>query len=1079
MNPKRLPPHYNGRSLFKSLLLLKLSFAIIFATSLQVSAKGFSHTKLTINMQQTSVSKILEAIEKKTSYKFVYLNNYFLSDYKVSVNVKETAVETILLSVLGKSGFTFKIIDENTIAIIKTAKEERISVHGKVTTEQGDALQGVTVSVDEPNATVITNSKGEYNITADENATATFSFVGYETQIVPVNGRTQINISLKESISNLADVVVIGYGSVKKTDLTGSVASISAKDITRVPSTNLISAIEGEVSGVNIIQATGDPGSIGIIRIRGANSISPGANDPLYVVDGLLLSTLGNNFSLNDVQSMQVLKDASATAIYGSRGANGVVIITTKRGITGKTEFSYDSYAGVQKIIKKLNFLNATEYKKYYLEAKMNATVSTAIDTSITNSTANTDWLNEVYRPALIQNHTISIRGGTSLLKYYTSVNYFQQEGVIRNTDFTRLSFRFNSDLNLSDRLQLSNNLLLSLSDTHGVFGDESVSNGVAWARPTQPVLDANGNPTFISVPFPRTNPLSLVNDVVNQNIGYRVVGNILLDYKIFKGLFFKINLGTEDNIGVSNNYIPNNLYESSYMGSGSRGYGTSISWLNENTFNYAVQLNKNNSINAVAGVSFQDTKADGLTGTSTGYVINGFQYNNLGAGSTQTVSSSFSEYSLLSYLGRVNYSYKDKWLLTASGRYDGSSKLAEGHKYAFFPSGALAWRMSQENFLKNSKTISELKLRGSLGKTGSQSVAPYSSFAQLSTTSVYLNGTSPTIGYVPSAVANQNLTWETTTQADIGVDLGLFNNRIQFTGDVYRKHTKGLLFSRLTPPSSGYTTSTQNIGEVENKGLELSVTSNNLVGVFNWTTIFNISFNRAKVLDLGTNPSGGKVTMIQTDAGLSYFPLILGQVPFSAYGYLVDHRDLTTGQYFFKDLNKDSVVDSKDQTVFANFQPKYIFGFTNDFTYKNFDLSIFIQGSQGNKVFSSAYQAMLTLNGQNNILKSVYDGIGTKYPIPNADNITYPPLNNSLIFDGSYIRFKTITLGYSLPVSLLKKTHLQGIRIYVSGTNLITIDHYPWYDPEVSAGTDVLTGWDNGGYANNKSIIGGIKVNF
>ena len=953
-------------------------------------------------------------------------------------------------------------------------------ISGRVTNERGEPFEKVSVQVKGTDVGTTTSADGYFTLELPANAKILiFSHVGMETLEVNIAGETNFNVQLQPKNSSLSDVVVIGYGSVKKTDLTGSVASIAAKDVTRVPSSNLISAIEGEVSGVSVIQATGDPGSVGIIRIRGANSISPGANDPLYVVDGLLLSTLGNNFSLNDVQSIQILKDASATAIYGSRGANGVVIITTKRGITGKAEYSYDSYAGVQKIIKKLNFLNATEYKKYYLQAKMNATTSNAIDTSITNSTANTDWINEVYRPALIQNHTISVSGGTTQLKYYSSVNYFQQEGVIRNTDFSRLSFRFNSDMNLSDRLQLSTNLLLSLSDTHGVFGDETVSNGVAWARPTQPVLDANGKPTFIQLPFPRTNPLSLVNEVVNQNIGYRVAGNLLLSYKILKGLFFKVNLGTEDNIGVLNNYVPNNLYESSFLGSATRSYGTSLSWLNENTFNYAVQLNKDNSINAVAGVTFQDTKTDGLGGASTGYVINVFQYNNLSAGTTQTVSSSFSEYSLLSYLGRVNYSYRDKWLLTVSGRYDGSSRLAKGHKYSFFPSVAAAWRISQENFLKNGKTISELKLRGSLGKTGSQTVAPYSSFAQLSATSVYLNGTSPTIGYVPSAVANPDLAWETTTQTDIGVDLGLFNNRIQFTGDVYRKDTKGLLFSRLTPPTSGYTTSTQNIGEVENKGLELSVTSKNLVGLFSWTTNFNISLNRAKVLDLGTNPSGGQVKMIQTDAGLSYFPLIRGQVPFSAYGYVVDHRDLKTGNYIFKDLNKDDTIDSRDQTVLGNFQPKFIFGFTNDFTYKNFDLSIFIQGSQGNKIFSSAYQAMLTLNGQNNILKSVYDGIGTKYPIPNADNITYPPLNNSLLFDGSYIRIKTITLGYSLPASLLKKTHIQGIRIYVSGTNLITIDHYPWYDPEVSAGTDVLTGWDNGGYANNKSFIGGIKVNF
>jgi TonB-linked SusC/RagA family outer membrane protein len=955
------------------------------------------------------------------------------------------------------------------------------TVSGKVTNENGEALERVTVKVKGTNVATATDANGAFTIDVPPNGkTLVFSYIGMGTLEVSIGDKINFQVQLQPSSSTLSDVVVIGYGTVKKSDLTGSVVSVNSKDITRVPSSNLIAALQGQVAGVNIEQTTAGPGSPPLIRIRGANSLSAGANDPLFVVDGMILTGLGVNFSLSDVQSVEILKDASATAIYGSRGANGVIIITTKRGIAGKTEVNYESYIGVQKILKKLDFLDAAEYKKYYLQAKQNATTNTTIDNTIVNSTANTDWLNEVYRQALIQNHTISIRGGTTQSKYYTSVNYFKQDGIIRNTDFSRLSFRFNGDQKLFDRLQLSDNILLSYSKTNGIFADETVSNGVAWARPTQPVFDSTGKPTFVQFPFPRSNPRSLVDEVVNQRVNYRLVGNFLLDYKIIKGLSAKINIGTDLGIGAANSYIPTDLFESSYRGSASRNYGTTLSWINENTLAYSTLFSGDHFIDVVAGVTFQKTKSDGVTGASTGYVVDAFQYNNLGAGTVQTSSSSYADFSLLSYLGRINYTYKEKWLLTVSGRYDGSSRLSEGNKYAFFPSGALAWKMSEENFLKNIKAISNLKLRGSWGKTGSQTVSPYSSLSRLGPTNVYLNGgSSPTIGYVPLAVANNSLTWETTDQADIGVDLGLFNNRIQFTGDVYKKNTKGLLFNRLVPPTSGYSTAIQNIGEVENKGLELSIRSVNLVGSLNWTTNFNISLNRAKVIDLGKNPAGEDVTMITTAESTTWFPIIKGEVPFTPYGYVVDHIDKTSGKYFFKDLNGDGAVDVKDQTVIGSFQPKYIFGFTNDLSYKNFDFSVFIQGSQGNQVFLDAFVHMLTLNGVNNILKSVYEGIGTKYPQPNADN-TYNNVNNSIIFDGSYIRFKEISLGYSLPASLLKKAHLHEVRIYMTGTNLITIDkHYPWYDPEVSAGADVITGWDRGAYANNKSVIAGIKVNF
>jgi len=959
--------------------------------------------------------------------------------------------------------------------------QQKLIVNGFVLKGNSLPLSGVTVYLKGTNVGTTTDSEGKFSIQVNKGAILDFSYVGMKTQQVKIQDKTNFSITMQEDIVAVDEVVVIGYGAVKKSDLTGSVAYVNSKSITRTPTYDLLAALQGQVSGVNIQQRTGAPGAVNMIRIRGANSLSRNSNDPLYVVDGMILSKIGTDITTNDVQSIQILKDASATAIYGSRGANGVIIITTKRGTTGKPQVSYDSYVGTHSLIKKLEFLNADEYKEYYKKSRQNATTNTVIDPNIINSTSNVDWIDEVYRQGSSTNHTISVRGGSNESKYYTSINYFKQQGVIRKTDYNRLSLRFNGDQLLSKKLQLSENILLAYNKTNGIFADETVSNGVSWARPTQPVLDANGKPTFVQLPFPRSNPRSLVDDAINQSTGYRVVANIVLDYKIMKDLTAKFNVGTEANLGGSNSYVPLTLSESSFKGSARKGYSSTVSWINENTLNYSKILNNVHKINAVAGVTFQDTKVDGLGGSSIGYVIDGFEYNNLAAGSTQSSSSSYAKFSLLSFLGRVDYAFNEKVLMTFSGRYDGSSRLSEGNKYEFFPSAALAWKVSEEQFLKNNKTISELKLRGSWGKTGSQSIAPYSSFATLGVTNVFPSGgTTPSIGYIPATVANTNLTWETTSQINLGVDLGLFNDRVQITGEYYKKNTKGLLFSRLTPPSSGYSSAIQNIGEVENKGLEFLIRSRNFSGAFDWSTTFNVTLNRAKVLDLGKNPAGQPVLQINTSEGVGWFPIIVGKVPFQPFGYFIDNVDLKTGKYTYKDINKDGVVDAKDQDVIGNFQPNYIFGFINDIGYKNFDLSIFLQGSIGNDVFLDAYRHGLALNGNNNILKSIYNGIGTQYPIPNADYGTNAGGNTpAIIFDGSYVRVKDLTLGYTFPTTI-KKSPFSSLRIYVTGSNLITFDkNYPWYDPEVSAGDDVITGWDRGGYANNKSIILGLKINF
>lgn len=1080
----------------KILIYMRNVLILLFITAFNVFADDSysQNAKVNLDLKNVPIAKVLSAIEEQSEFYFLFNARLVDVERNVSVKAENAKISDILSTVFRNDNVDYFVYGRQIILSPKNLNEgknlfQQKMISGTVTdAASGEPLPGVNIVVKGTTQGVISDMNGKYSITvSSSNAVLVFSFIGYVTQEVPVTGQNVINVELVPEVKELDEVVVIGYGAMKKSDLTGAISSVSSKSLEKIVSSDLIRALQGQVAGVNIQQRTGVPGQNASIRIRGANSLSPGVNNPLYVIDGMILTDIGLDINLNDVQSIDILKDASSTAIYGSRGANGVILITTKRGASGKMRVSYDGYSGLQEPIKKLDFLNASEFKDFYTQSRQNATINTAIDPTIINSTTNTDWQDQIFRTASIQNNTLAIEGGTNQSRYYVSANYFKQYGIIRNSDFSRLTLRFNGDQQtLSDKIKINESVILSNTVRNGMSDYETTINGAAWALPTMPVLDAKGKPTVINFPYPRTNPRSLNDLVVNKNLGYRMIGNAILNYEIVKGLNLIVNAGTEVNISNSNIYTPSVLRESSYKGSATRSYYTSLSWINENTMNYSVDIGNNHKINAVAGVTFQRNKVDNLNGTSINFVIDGFQYNNLGAGETQTTQSSYAEYSLLSYLGRINYIYKEKWLLTLSGRYDGSSRLAKGEKYDFFPSAAVAWRISEEDFLKGNKTLSNLKLRGSWGITGSQTVAPYSSFATMSTTNVYLTGsTLPNIGYLPATVSNNKLTWETTAQLNAGIDLGLFNNRIQINVDIYKKNTVGLLFKRVVPPSSGFLDVTQNVGEIENKGVELFLNSMNLMGEFTWTTSLNLSSNRAKVIDLGKNPTGEPIKMIFSSiGGGDWFPIVLNEVPYSPFGYFAEGLDETKTKINYKDINNDGVVDANDRGIIGNFQPKFIFGLTNEFRYKNFDLSIFLQGSVGNEVFAEALRHSLALNGNNNILSYVYEKTGTKYPIPNADygytSDAYTKNSTLMIFNGTYIRVKSITLGYTLPYSIINKTPLKDLRMYVTGSNLITFDKdYPWYDPEASAGSDVITGWDRGGYPNNKSLIFGLKVSF
>lgn len=958
------------------------------------SAKSVKQVYLEVEFEDASLFDVFEQVEIQTDFRFFFDKKDRFLHKQFNLEKETLTVESLLLALAKEAEVRFRQVNNN-ISVFDKGPEQTpplevslladVDISGKITDENGEGLPGASVIEKGTTNGTTTDLDGNYKLNIAESASVVISFVGYITKEVEVGPQSTIDIQMEIDAERLDEVVVIGYGTVKKSDLTGSVVGISAEEIDTRPTSNLASALQGKGAGISVNQRQGAPGSPAQIIIRGANSLSSGVNGPLYVVDGMILDDVGNNLDLNNVESIQVLKDASATAIYGSRGANGVIIITTKRGKAGKTQVGFSTYMGTQRLIKKLDFLEADEFKEFYLAAINNATNNTSIDDDIVNSISNTDWQDEVYRDALIKNYSLDISGGSEKSRYYSSISYFDQEGIINNTDFDRLTIRLNTDWDISDKLKVSNNAQVVNSNNYGPTSFETISNGIAWARPTQPVFDDDGNYTRVLVPFSRTNPVGLTDLQVNDRNTLSILDNLVLDYEIIEGLTAKVNVGTRLSFGNSGTYIPKTLAESGFIGRATKSQSKSVSWLNENTLNYRRTINDHN-FDLLGGITLQKSETESISGTGIGFTIDDFEYNNLGAAEEKSTTSAYSDNALLSYLGRLNYSFKDKYFLTLSGRYDGSSRLAEGNKWQFFPSVAVAWNIARENFFNESTTVSNLKLRASFGKTGSQAISPYSTLSRFTTTDIYLDGENPSLGYVPSTIGNTNLGWETTDQYDVGMDLGLFSGKVNIIIDYYKKTTYDLLFNRDVAPSSGYGASVQNVGTVENKGFEFSLSLQNFKKEdFSWNSAYNMSFNRAKVVDLGTTPGGEEITRLAGSP--SYFFLIKGIAPYTPYGHLVESLDLDTNEYVRKDLDGDGDIDNDDQTIIGKSEPDFIFGFTNNFMYKGFDLSIFVQGSIGSDNFVGAMSHMTTLTGENNTLQWVYDRAGTMFRAPNADS--------------------------------------------------------------------------------------------
>lgn len=1114
--------------------IMRLTAVFLLAIALHAGATGYSQ-KVTLNLSNTSLEKAFKEIRKQTGYVFFYRNDIVRGTPKISITVNDVSINEAMDKCLSNLSLRYSIIDQTVIITPKKTDlvapalqlhpaVPDIQLTGVVKTASGVPLAGASVKLKGTDIGTTTDASGNFKLTLPgKGGILVISYIGYQSYELAVSKNGEIIATLSLQDSRLNEVVLIGYGTAKKSDLTGSVSSISSDKITQVKGvSNVAQALQGEAAGVQVNAASGQPGEKMIIKIRGTNSIGA-KNDPLYVVDGLPTDDISAELNPNDIASIQILKDASSTAIYGSRGANGVILISTKKGREGKTQVAYNGYFGVQSLRKKIKLINASEYAQLQNEVATNDGKSLPWTPAQIDSLngKGTDWQDLVYRPANLQSHDLSVSGGNANTKYYTSFGYYNQDGIIQNSNFTRFSFRGNLDQKINERLGMITSLSLQQSRYVQANYSNADYGGVPFQTmvmpPTVGVYDASGNYTvFTGVPWGQTNPVGMAATLWNPKNALRLIGNTAFSYEIIDGLKLRASVGVDNTWERDDSYIPPSNtfgYAPANPGStpplpelngfASAGYYNSLTFVNENTLSYTKKIGRH-FLDAVGGITYQSSVYKSLnSGQAEGFISTIYQNNNIQAALVPgKPSTDYYSSKLVSYIGRANYNYMGKYFATFTGRYDGSSVFGENNKFAFFPSGALAWRISEEPFLKNISSVSNLKLRTSYGLSGNQAIQPYQTLASLNNVGIVFNN-QLTTGYYPGALANNSLKWESTAQFDIGADLGLWNDRIQLTADYYNKKTSNLLLPVNLPGSSGFGQSSvlQNVGSVQNRGFEFQLATKNITGIFSWSSVLTVSHNATKVLSLGNDATGKPITYEEFGTGGNWFPLIVGQSMEQLYGYKVigvyqsDAEAIKNGEpqkhagdYKFQNFHPGSVVSAdSDRVTLTHLEPKVTFGFNNTFSYRNFDLSFLIVGSYGNDIVNEFRKYNLTLNGLWTPTQQAYDnrwkGPGTSNTgdKPSAGSMQYTrDYANSLWKEnGSYLRLRDITLGYTFSPQLLQAVKIASIRVYISAQNFVTITKYSGYDPEASWSSASINGWDRGVSPSMKSVTGGVKVNF
>ncbi|WP_221393722.1 TonB-dependent receptor [Dyadobacter sp. NIV53] len=993
------------------------------------------------------------------------------------------------------------------------------NISGKVTSPNDQSpLPGINVLVKNGTAGTSTNAEGVYEIQAGEDAILVFSAIGYLSQEIPVKRRTQINVQISDDTRQLNELVVVGYGTQKKRDITGSVSSLDSRDFNKGVQTSVDQLISGRSAGVQVTQASSEPGGGVSIRIRGANSINAN-NEPLYVIDGLPINNSAvvpsstvvtesaprnplNALNPNDIESVEILKDASATAIYGSRGANGVILITTKKGTKGKLNVNYSVSGGVSKVAKTVPMLDAKQYISLLNDLRADQKQQPEFTSEQIAQIGNgTDWQKEIFRTGSVQNHQLSFSGGQDKFSYYASLNYLDQKGVVISSGIKKYVGRVN--LNYTD-----DKFKFGLSLNSSNVKDDFVPNGVSvnegagiintaiFQDPTLAIKNANGTWAQTQI-VNLENPLGLANEVKDFASSNRTFGCVFAEYFFLPELSAKINVGT-DSQDSRRDIFTSRLTK---RAEGTKGVASvltsnSSNSLIEFTARYNKALNKNNQIEVLGGYTYQEFEVRSLSAGAQNFPLDALLTDNLGAGSQSTFSlgSGRTKNQLLSYLGRVNYNLYDKYLLTASIRADGSSRFGDNKKYGIFPSVALGWRLKDEIFLKNINTITDLKFRASYGLTGNQDIGSYNSLVLLGPQGQAIFDGTPYVGISTTQLPNPDLKWETTTQLDLGVDFGLFENRLTGSVDYFDKQTKDLLLQLPIPRTTGFTSTFKNVGGLKNSGFEFSLTSINITAPFTWRSSANFSVVKNKVTDLGTLP-----LILGGSAGFTNdFTIIRKGDPLNAYyGYIVDGvfqqgDDIAKsaqplsrpGEYKYRDVNKDGTINSADRTILGSPFPKFTYGLNNDITYKSFNFSFFFQGVQGNKMFNlNRTESENPISFRRNRLEETYTDRWTPTNPTNKNSSAIPVavsytsnVNSRAVENASYLRLKTVQLTYNFPTGKWKS--VRGVQVYVTAQNLFTITKYTGFDPEVSAfGTSNVRA-DYNAFPLSRTFTAGLSIN-
>ena len=988
---------------------------------------------------------------------------------------------------------------------LNVSAQNQVTVKGKVVNDGGVPLDGASVHEKGAAGGARTAADGSFSLrVSGPNAILLVSYVGFSEQEIALTGKLSITVSLKPEGKSLNDVVVVAYGTQKKVTLTGSQGSVTAADFKGQPVTRLDQALQGRASGVQVTNATGVPGGDVRIRVRGANSIN-GGNDPLYVIDGFV----GGDFSLigpDDVESLQILKDASATAAYGSRGANGVIIITTKKGTKGKPAVNFTTRLSSSHIAKKLDKLDAADYAQVVNDhAVATGASSVYSDAQIADFKANggTDWQKAIYRAPLSQQYILNFSGGGDKTSYFISSSYQDQPGIVKGTAFKFYNIRSNVNAQISDKFSAYvnfNGVVRNFTNTGILTGTYNpIVQSLAWS-PTVPIYDSSGAYTrqdpVGSVFF---NPVALTTDVINKSQNYtaNVSGGML--YTFTKGLTLNVSYGANFQNVQNQSFRSTEVSSTSYAG---RSSSTAMNLQNTNTLNYKHLFDGGHSIDVTAVMEEVKEKDDGFAAGITNLVYPDFTYNNLTLGTPNGLSAGHSEWSLFSLFGRINYAYQDKYLLSATLRRDGSSRFRGDNKYSSFPSVSAGWVLSQERFIKDLDMFNVLKLRASWGKTGNQAISPYSTFSTYSTTSVTYNPTAYVPGVLIDQVENPNLKWETTEQKDLGLDIGLIKGAVNLTVDYYIKDTRDLLFPVAIPNYLGGGSVTKNIGSVRNTGWEFAIETTPLNGPVRWTTSLNLSLVSNKITHLVKSGQDTIFNSSGVGAGTSTQPefvMITGQPMAAIWGLKYEGTwkpkeaaqaalyGAQPGDARYRDINGDSTIGAADYTIIGKGLPRYTIGWNNTVSYKGFDLNIFVQGVFGFDKLDYLYGAAMTYAGDfrqpmlNDIKGRYIPGVNETSDIPAFSSTGKNYIQSSRFIEkGDFIRLKNISLAYTLPRSLLK--NLFSVRIFASAANLWTITGYKGMDPEsasVGSGNDAQQNIDYGSYPNPRVFTGGVTLNF